>query len=121
MKLQESGEMYLETILVLSKDLPVVRAIDISEAMNYSKPSVSRAIKLLKQDGLIDVSNRGYITLTEEGSSIADKIYERHIIITQLLTQLGVSADIAASDACKIEHIISDESFEALKKYIKAC
>ena len=117
MNLHESGQMYLETILVLSKTLPVVRSIDIVEHMGYSKPSVSRAVGLLKNGGFILVDENGYITLTDSGMEIAEKIYERHTVLTQLLIRLGVSPETAASDACKIEHNISDESFEALKKH----
>lgn len=119
MHLQESGEMYLETILVLSKQNPNVRSIDISEHMGYSKPSVSRAVGLLKSGGYITVDADGYITLTDSGRGIAEKIFERHTILTQLLIRLGVSPEVAASDACKIEHNISDESFEALKRHMR--
>ena len=117
MHIHESGEMYLETIHVLSKKNGAVRSIDISEHMGYSKPSVSRAVAHLKGDGYILVDKDGYITLTESGLSVAKKIYERHTVLTQLLIRLGVSPETAASDACKIEHNISDESFEALKKH----
>ena len=117
MKLQESGEMYLETILVLSKKRPVVRSIDISEEMNFSKPSVSRAVKLLKNDGYIEVDGSGYITLTEAGSAIAGKIYERHTLLSAFLENIGVSKETAAEDACKMEHIISDETFDCIKKH----
>ena len=116
MQLQESGEMYLETILVLSKTKANVRSIDISEYMGFSKPSVSRAVSLLKSGGYIDVNPDGYLTLTEVGLEVAEKIYSRHKLLTQFLTALGVPDDIAANDACKIEHCISDESFEAIKK-----
>lgn len=117
MHLQESGEMYLETIYVLSKENPVVRSIDICEHMNYSKPSVSRAVGLLKNGGYITVDDGGHITLTEEGADIAHKIYERHTLLTDFLVKLGVDKKIAAEDACKIEHNISDESFEAIKRF----
>lgn len=119
MQLQESGEMYLETILVLSQKHSHVRSVDISEHMGYSKPSVSRAMGLLKTGGYIVVDGEGFITLTESGMEIARKIYERHTLITKLLESLGVSSDIAAADACKIEHVISDESFEAIKRKIR--
>ncbi len=117
MHLQESGEMYLETILVLSKENPAVRAIDISEHMGYSKPSVSRAVGLLKNGGFIAVDKDGFITLTEDGRAVADKIYERHTLLTQFLIRLGVDPDTASEDACKIEHAISDTSFEAIKHH----
>lgn len=117
MHLQESGEMYLETIYVLSKDNPVVRSIDICEHMGYSKPSVSRAVGLLKNGGFIIVDDGGHITLTDEGADIAQKIYERHTLLTDFLVRLGVSRETASEDACKIEHNISDESFEAIKRH----
>ena len=120
MPIQESGEMYLETIHVLSKNGAKVRSIDVSEHMGYSKPSVSRAIGILKSDGYITVDPSGYITLTEEGLVRAQKIFERHTIISQFLESLGVSAEVAAEDACKMEHIISDESFEAMKRFNKS-
>ena len=119
MHLQESGEMYLETILILSNSQATVRSIDICEYMGYSKPSVSRAVGLLKKGGYIAVDTNGFITLTESGKYIADKIYERHTVLTGFLTELGGSPDTAAEDACKIEHDISDESFAAIKRYIK--
>ena len=117
MHLQESGEMYLETILVLSKKNPAVRAIDISEHMGYSKPSVSRAVGLLKNGGFITVDKDGFISLTDDGFTVANKIFERHTLLTRFLIMLGVEPDIADDDACKIEHNISDTSFEAIKKY----
>ncbi len=117
MHLQESGEMYLETILVLSKKNPAVRAIDISEHMGYSKPSVSRAVGLLKNGGFITVDKDGFIALTEDGLAVASKIYERHTLLTQFLIRLGVDPDTASEDACKLEHAISDTSFEAIKRY----
>lgn len=118
MSIHESGEMYLESIYVLSKRQGHVRAIDISEYMGYSKPSVSRAVGLLKNKGYITVDNSGAITLTATGEEVAQKIYERHIVLSSLLQRLGVPADIAAQDACKLEHAISDESFRAIKAYI---
>lgn len=119
MGLHESAEMYLETIYVLAQHKANVRSIDIAEYMSYSKPSVSRAVGLLKQGGYIAVDSDGFITLTDLGSSVALKIFERHTVISQLLTRLGVSEETAAEDACKIEHVISDETFEALKKYLE--
>ncbi len=116
MRLQESGEMYLETIYVLSKK-GSVRSMDIAEHMGFSKPSVSRAVGLLKDGKYIIVEKDGNIILTSAGKEIAESIYERHTFITKFLTNIGVNEDIAAADACKIEHDISEESFEALKKY----
>ena len=118
MPLQESGQMYLETILILSKKSNSVRSIDISQYMSFSKPSVSRAVNLLKDGGYILISKEGYITLTALGREIAEKIYERHTILTKCLITLGVSEETAAEDACKIEHDISDESFSAIKRHI---
>lgn len=115
MKLQESGEMYLESILVLSKKKPCVRSIDVSDYMGFSKPSVSRAIGILKQGGYVLVDADGYLSLTEIGAEVAHKIYERHNIITDFLISLGVSEETASGDACKIEHHISDESFDAIR------
>ncbi|MGF7144375.1 Mn-dependent DtxR family transcriptional regulator [Anaerotaenia torta] len=117
MHLQESGEMYLETILILSKKSGAVRSIDVSEYMGYSKPSVSRAVGLLKNAGYITVDAEGLLFLTEEGHKIASKIYERHTLLTDFLIRLGVNEKTAAEDACKIEHHISDETFSAIKKY----
>ena len=119
MALQESGEMYLETIYVLSKLRANVRSIDISDHMGYSKPSVSRAVSILKKGGYILVDPDGFITLTDSGRAVAEKIFERHTMISNLLIGLGVSPAVAADDACKIEHAISDESFEALKRYVE--
>lgn len=119
MHLQESGEMYLETILILSKKSQFVRSIDVSEYMNFSKPSVSRAIGLLKSGGYINVDRNGYITLTDSGNEIACKIYERHNVLSEFLKNIGVDEETATADACKIEHNISDKTFEALKKHIK--
>ncbi len=118
MALQESGEMYLETIYVLTQKSNFVRSIDIVEYMGYSKPSVSRAVGLLKNGGYIEVSRDGYITLTDVGLETAQKIFERHTVISTLLEKLGVEKDVAAEDACRIEHIISDETFRAMKSYI---
>ena len=119
MHLHESGQMYLETILVLTKTLPAVRSIDIVEHMGYSKPSVSRAVGLLKNGGFILVDEDGHITLTEEGREMAEKIYHRHNILTEALTRLGVDPETAAEDACKIEHAISDQSVAAIKKFLE--
>ncbi len=119
MRLQESGEMYLETVYVLSKELTTVRAIDICEHRGVSKPSVSRAVGILKNGGYINVGEDGGLTLTEIGLEVAEKIYERHTVLTKYLVSLGVKDDIASEDACKIEHVISDETFKAIKKHIK--
>ena len=117
MHIQESGEMYLETIFVLSKDHTTVRSIDVAEHLGYSKPSVSRAMGILKHGGYITMNAHGALELTESGAEIAAKIYERHTIITEFLIKLGVDAEIASEDACKMEHIISDSSFEAMKRF----
>ena len=117
MGIQESGEMYLESIYLLTRSRDRVRSIDVCEHMGYSKPSVSRAVSNLKKTEYITVNEDGYITLTEKGRAHAEKIFERHTLVTELLIRLGVSPEIAAEDACKIEHHISDESFEALKKH----
>jgi Mn-dependent DtxR family transcriptional regulator len=119
MALQESGEMYLETILILSRKNGRVRSIDISEHMGYSKPSVSRAVGLLKQDAFITVEKDGFIHLTEKGLAQAEKILDRHTILTQMLIQLGISWETASNDACRIEHVISDETFEAIRKHMR--
>ena len=116
MRIQESGEMYLETILLLSQKSGHVRAIDVGEEMGYSKPSVSRAMSLLKLGGYIVIDRNGAITLTDAGREIAEKIYARHTLLTNFLTSLGVDEKIASEDACKMEHSISDASFEAIKK-----
>ena len=116
MRIQESGEMYLETILRLSQKSGHVRAIDVGEEMGYSKPSVSRAMSLLKQGEYIVIAKDGAITLTETGRELAEKIYERHTLITNFLVSIGVDEETAAEDACKMEHSISDASFEAIKK-----
>lgn len=120
MSLQESGEMYLESIYVLSKVNPAVRSVDVGEYMGYSKPSVSRAMGLLKQGGFVTVDDNGFITLTDAGREVAEKIYERHTLLTSLLVRLGVEESIAAEDACKIEHNLSDASFEAIKRHVEA-
>ncbi|MBO5269902.1 MAG: metal-dependent transcriptional regulator [Clostridia bacterium] len=118
MAIHESGEMYLETIYVLTKEKGMLRSIDVCEHMGYSKPSVSRAVNLLKANGFILIDKDGYITLTESGHAIGKKIYERHTLLSSLLLKLGVPPEIAAEDACKLEHAISDVSFEAIKRYI---
>ncbi|MBR4033044.1 MAG: metal-dependent transcriptional regulator [Clostridia bacterium] len=120
MHIQESGEMYLETIHVLSKKNGSVRAIDISEYMGYSKPSVSRAMSILKGADYIEVDEHGYITLTDTGLEIANKMYERHTLLTEFLIRIGVDKDTAADDACKIEHHISEASFEAIKRFAES-
>ena len=120
MHLLESGEMYLESILQLTQKQGHVRSVDVSEHMGYSKPSVSRAVGLLKNGGYILVDNEGLITLTDTGLEIAQKIYERHTVLTQVLLQMGVSPETAAADACKLEHAISDESFQAIKKFAQS-
>lgn len=117
MSIQKSGEMYLETIFVLQAEKSGVRSLDVAEHMNFSKPSVSRAMKLLKGEGYIDIDKDGFITLTPEGNAIAAKIYERHTLLTQMLVRLGVDAETASEDACRIEHDISDTSFAAIKAY----
>ena len=119
MNLQESGEMYLETIYILLKKSSAVRAIDVGEYMGYSKPSVSRAMGLLKNGEFITVDKDGLISLTDAGKAIAEKIYERHTLITGFLISLGVDEETASEDACKIEHHISDASFEAIKRHAK--
>ena len=119
MNLQESGEMYLETIFILSKTNPHVRSIDVVEYMGFSKPSVSRAVGLLKSGGYILVDKDGYITLTDEGRKRANTIYERHEMLTAFLIAIGVPNELADSDACKIEHAISNETFEAMKHHLE--
>jgi len=111
--------MYLETIFVLSKELPTVRAIDICDYRGVSKPSVSRAVGILKQGGYILCGDDGGLTLTDTGLTVAEKIYERHTVLTKYLISLGVDKDVASEDACKIEHVISEETFKAIKKVIK--
>lgn len=115
MNLQESGEMYLETIYLLSKQKASVRSIDVAEKMGYSKPSVSRAVGLLKNGGFITVDENGFLKLTEIGVTVAERTYERHRVLTGFFVKLGVDSDIASEDACKIEHVISNETFEAIK------
>ena len=117
--MQESGEMYLETILVLSKKGKAPRATDVADQMGFSKPSVSRALGILREDGCLTVDPSGAITLTDKGHGLAEKIYERHRLLTEMLIRLGVSEKTAQEDACKIEHDISDESFAAIKEHLR--
>ena len=119
MALKPSGEMYLETIFVLWQKNSVVRSIDIAEYMNFSKPSVSRAVALLKKENYILVDSEGYISLTDAGLKLAQSIYERHTVLSKVLIMLGVNEETAAEDACKIEHVISEETMSAIKKYIQ--
>lgn len=119
MHLMESGEMYLETILVLSKKQGYVRSLDVAEYMGFSKPSVSRAIGLLREGGYVEMLRDGSLSLTDAGREVAEKIYERHTLLTDFLTRLGVDPEQAAEDACKMEHDISDESFAAIKRHVK--
>ena len=120
MSMHESGEMYLEAILVLSKRSGFVRSVDVGEYLGYSKPSVSRAMGLLRKGGLITVERDGGLHLTQEGRELAEKIYERHTVLSRVLIGLGVPEEIAVEDACKIEHDISDVSFEIIKRHIAA-
>ena len=117
MSMHESGEMYLEAILVLSKRSGFVRSVDVGEYLGYSKPSVSRGVGILKKEGYVTVEADGTLVLTERGAEKAQKIYARHTLLTRVLTAIGVSPETAAADACRLEHAVSDESFEALKKY----
>ena len=119
MSLHESAEMYLETIYTLSLTKTHVRSVDVAEALNYSRPSVSRAVGLLKKDGYLLMDNDGFLRLTELGSNTAEKIYERHRILTAALKALGVDEESAAEDACRIEHVISDKSLAAIKAHMK--
>ncbi|MBR7142836.1 MAG: metal-dependent transcriptional regulator [Clostridia bacterium] len=119
MQLQESGQMYLETILILSQRSTSVHAVDISDHMGYSKPSVSRAVGLLRKGGYVTVEEDGRIFLTEDGRAEAQRIYDRHRLITQLLVTLGVDEQIASEDACRMEHDISDATFEAIRTYLE--
>ncbi len=119
MRLQESGEMYLETIYVLSKEKGAgVRAIDVSEYMGYSKPSVSRAVGLLKQGGYLETDKDGLLVLTDIGRAVAEKTYERHSVLSEFFKTIGVDAEVASLDACKVEHCISDQTFEAIKEHL---
>ncbi|MCL2674311.1 MAG: metal-dependent transcriptional regulator [Defluviitaleaceae bacterium] len=118
MKIQESAENYLETILILGRNKSPVRSVDISNELNYSKPSVSVAMKKLRLDGYVEIDENGFVILTESGRKIAEAIHERHEFISNWLVSLGVDKDIAAKDACKIEHIISEQSFKAIREHI---
>ncbi len=118
MRIQESGEMYLESIYVLLKENGFVRSVDVAEHMGYSKPSISRAMGLLKKGEFIEIAPDGTITLTESGKAVAEKIYERHTFLSRFLISLGVAPEIAAEDACRLEHAFSDTSFEAIKAYM---
>ena len=117
--MHESGEMYLETILILGQRNNLVRAVDVATEMKLSKPSVSRALVKLKNDACIVVDENGHIAFTEKGRAIAEKIYERHQVLTEILMAIGVDQEIAARDACKMEHDISDETFDAMKRHLK--
>ena len=117
--MHESGEMYLETILILGQRKNLVRAVDVATEMGISKPSVSRALVKLKNDACIIVDENGHIAFTEKGRAIAEKIYERHQVLTEILMAIGVDREIAAKDACKMEHDISDETFDAMKRHLK--
>ena len=119
MNIRESGEMYLETILTLTKEKPSVRAIDVSERMGFSKPSVSRALGLLREQSLITVDENGHIALTETGRDVAETIYARHTVLTEALMLLGVDHDTAAADACRMEHAISDATFRAICDHLE--
>ena len=119
MAVQESGEMYLETILILSRERKAVRAIDVAEYMNFSKPAVSRALTKLKADEHVCVDADGCITFTESGREIAEKIYERHTVLTEFIRRLGIDEETAIADACRIEHVISEETFEAFKRHAR--
>ncbi|MGD9886515.1 MAG: metal-dependent transcriptional regulator [Bacilli bacterium] len=119
MRIQESGENYLETILILKSTQPEVHAIDIANHMSFSKPSISRALGILKKAGYIKIDRNGAIELTASGQKKASKIYERHLTITKFLVQLDVDVDLAEQDACKIEHVISEETFQAIKRQVK--
>ena len=118
MQLLESGEMYLETIYVLSQKQDTVRSIDIVNYTGYSKPSVSRAVNLLKDNGYININDEGYITLEDTGLDVAKTIYERHTLLTKMLCAIGVNKETASADACKMEHVISDETFERIKEHM---
>lgn len=119
MHLQESGEMYLETILILSNKMNAVRSLDVAEYRNYSKPSVSRAVKLLRDGGYITMDDGGFLRLTDIGREVAEKIYNRHKVLTQFLTSLGVDEETASNDACRMEHVISDTTLEAIKSHLE--
>ena len=118
MSLHESAEMYLETIYILSKQSSTVRSIDVAEHMGYSKPSVSRAVGLLKQGGYVMMDADGFLTLTDDGLAVAEKIFDRHLLLSRVLISMGVDPVVAAEDACRIEHLISDESLDAIRRHV---
>jgi len=119
MGLKESGEMYLETIFILSQKNKDVRSLDVAEYMGFSKPSVSRAVNILKKGGYIVLDERGHLCLTDMGRAVAQTIYKRHKLLKQMLINLGVNEDVAAEDACKMEHVISEETFDAIERHMK--
>ena len=119
MRLQESGEMYLETILILSQQKSGVRAVDVGEYMGFSKPSVSRGVHILMDAGYLYVDDNGFLKLTDSGQQIAEKIYARHNILSAFFKQIGVSDEVAVDDACKVEHYISDETYEAIRAFVE--
>ncbi len=119
MSLKESGEMYLESIYILCRSKTEVRSVDVAEHMNYSRASVSRGVGLLKKQGLIEMDCEGYITLTEEGAKTAGNIFERHTVITKMLTAMGIDEETAAEDACRIEHVISEKTFLGMKAHFE--
>ncbi|MBR2521306.1 MAG: metal-dependent transcriptional regulator [Oscillospiraceae bacterium] len=119
MQIYESGEMYLETILILSQKLSFVRSIDVADYMGFSKPSVSRAMGILRRGEYITVDKDGYISLTESGKAVAEKIYDRHTTLTEFIAAMGVDRETAAADACKIEHDISEKTFDAIKAHVE--
>jgi len=121
MHLQESGEMYLETIYVLSQNGKPVRSVDVGEHMGFSKPSVSRAVGLLREGGYVVMNTEGHLSLTDAGREAAEKIFQRHTVLTRLLVSLGVDEATAAEDACRMEHVISDSTYEAIRRYILTC
>ena len=121
MRLQESGEMYLEAILVLSQRGKPVRSIDVCDYLGYSKPSVSRAMSLLRSSGYVSMDRDSYLSLTEAGKEVAERIYERHQVLSSLFMALGVNEQTATQDACRIEHVISEETFEAIKRHTNHC
>ena len=118
MEIHEAAEMYLETILVLKNRLGLVKSVDIAREMDYSKPTISIAMKKFKEEGLVTIDDSGFIELTEQGRDVAEKIYERHQVLAHILMNLGVSKEQAEADACKMEHVISKESFEAIKRHV---
>lgn len=119
MALHESAEMYLETIYLLTQRSDCVRSIDVAEHMGYSKPSISRAVGLLKRDGYVVTDEDGFLVLTDKGYETAARVFERHTVLTRLLVTIGVEEKIAAEDACRIEHVISDETLEAMKRFLE--